>query len=208
LAKKGRGPQPSVFVPKNPQKYRGRGQIILRSNHERYYAAMLDQRVDVIQWTSEPKEFGIHYPDPKKNGAMSVYWPDFLVLLLTEDKQIKTLLVELKPVEQTFLEAARTEEQKREVARNYSKWAAAMAFCERRGWEFVVRCENDTYGSLGKPLGKLSGQFLHKSMITKVKRTAVKPKVAKKNVVKAAKKPGPPKRPVRPARPARPSRRP
>ena len=71
---------------------------------------------------------------------------DFLVVLKTVDgKQVKKI-IEVKPVKESVLEAAKTKKDKLAVIVNQSKWAAAKKFAQDNGMEFEIITEIQLFG--------------------------------------------------------------
>lgn len=135
-----------VFKPINPQKYKGDPtRIIYRSRWELMFMSNLDSRSDVIQWSSE--EIIVPYRSPLDNKTHR-YFPDFWVKAKQVDGTIKECLIEIKPFYQTqkpkvTKNANRNISEAKTYAINSTKWDYARAYCEQRGWEFIVVTEKD-----------------------------------------------------------------
>ena len=135
-----------VFKPINPQKYKGDPtRIIYRSRWELMFMSNLDSRPDVIQWSSE--EIIVPYRSPLDNKTHR-YFPDFWVKAKQVDGTIKECLIEIKPFYQTqkpkvTKNANRNISEAKTYAINSTKWDYARAYCEQRGWEFIVVTEKD-----------------------------------------------------------------
>jgi hypothetical protein len=135
-----------VFKPINPQKYKGDPtRIIYRSRWELMFMSNLDSRPDVIQWSSE--EIIVPYRSPLDN-KIHRYFPDFWVKAKQVDGTIKECLIEIKPFYQTqkpkvTKNANRNISEAKTYAINSTKWDYARAYCEQRGWEFIVVTEKD-----------------------------------------------------------------
>ena len=91
-----------------------------RSGYELSVYEILDQDQDVIGFSEEP--FKIPYIT---DGRQHEYIPDLIVKMYNN----KTLVIEIKPSNQTTLEV------------NKDKWRSADAACKARGWEFLVLTE-------------------------------------------------------------------
>jgi len=133
------------FLPKNPSKYIGDvNKITYRSLWERRVMRYFDETDAVVAWGSE--EFNIPYRSPVDN-RMHRYFPDFIVKVRSRTGEIKTLVVEVKPLSQSSAPAVQKKITKRyitEVMRwgvNEAKWKAAKEFCDDRKWEFQVWTE-------------------------------------------------------------------
>lgn len=99
------------------------------------------------EWGSE--ELIIPYRS-EVDGKIHRYFPDFVAKMRQPDGTKKILLLEVKPHSQTLVPVIKKSKRKKtmmnEIATysvNQSKWAAARAFCEDRGWEFKVLTEYD-----------------------------------------------------------------
>ncbi len=132
------------FSPRNPDKYKGNAkQIVYRSGWEARFMAYLDRDSNVILWSSE--EIIVPYRDPFDIKKIRRYFVDFYV----EYKDGTKLLIEIKPYKQTIPPAKTKGKNGRMLKEtmtylvNKSKWEAAHAFCEKRGWEFKILTEKD-----------------------------------------------------------------
>ena len=99
-----------------------RGVTYLRSSYESKYARMLDEDVEVVEWTHEPFRIPYMFEGYAKN-----YIPDFLVKYENGTDQ----LVEVKP---KILS---------ESPVNLAKSLAAKKWCEANDAKYVVVCEAD-----------------------------------------------------------------
>jgi hypothetical protein len=133
------------FSPKNPKKYRGDPtNIIFRSLWELRVMKYLDENVNIIEWCSE--EIAIPYISPVDNRRHR-YFPDFIVRVRSSDGNIKTLMLEVKPKQQTQepkVQKKKTRKYLTEVMTwgvNQAKWAAAREYCLDKGWSFMLITE-------------------------------------------------------------------
>jgi hypothetical protein len=133
------------FIPKNPKKYIGdHTNIIYRSSWEARVMDKLDKSDWCIAWASE--ELIIPYVSPV-DGRRHRYFPDFLVKYQDKTGIQKTMLIEVKPDNQTKPPAIPKRKTKRFIQEvmtygvNQAKWAAAEEYCLDRGWEFRVLTE-------------------------------------------------------------------
>ena len=132
------------FVPKNPEKYVGTGNIRYRSSWEMVFCQFCDNNPKVLQWASESIQ--IPYRNPL-TGKQTIYVPDFLVIYQSKGKKI-TELIEIKPKAQTMItEKTRSARDKASIAVNSCKWQAAQIWCKRMGISFRVITENDIFYS-------------------------------------------------------------
>jgi len=59
-------------------------------------------------------------------------------------------LVEVKPMAETVLEAAKTQKHKMAFALNQCKWAAAKKWCKANGIQFRVITEHQIFSNIKK----------------------------------------------------------
>jgi len=142
MAKKYQG----KFKPKNPGKYRGNPtQITYRSSWELKFMVFLDTHDSIVEWASE--ELAIPYWCSIRRSRHR-YFVDFWVRKRNKDGLIETMLIEIKPEKQTK-PPKKTMKRERLIYEtatyrvNTSKWAAAKAFCEERGWKFMILTEKE-----------------------------------------------------------------
>lgn len=141
-----------LFKAKNPKKYAGNANnIVYRSSWELGYMMQLDHDDDVTVWASE--ELVVHYISPIDQRPHR-YYPDFMV----KRKSGKIEMVEIKPLKETKLPEATTNRRKliREsmtFAKNQAKWKAAKAYCDERGWKFVILTEVQLFSGGSKSSG-------------------------------------------------------
>lgn len=136
-----------IFKPLNPKKYKGDPtRIVWRSSWELKVMTSFDSNPNVLEWSSE--ELIISYVD-KTDKKRHRYFPDFVIKFRHKDGTIKTRVIEVKPANQVAPPERKNKTEKRfllEVltyGKNTSKWAAAEAFCAKRGWEFKILTEHD-----------------------------------------------------------------
>lgn len=136
-------PKQGIFKPKHPEKYRGDPKrIVYRSWLEFKVMRRLDERDDVVWWASE--EQAIPYYNPVKKRPAR-YFPDVICAFRQPDGSEQVWMVEIKPAKECvppkwgkrrnrrkFIAEGYTYEQ------NQAKWAAAEAFCRKRGWRWTV----------------------------------------------------------------------
>jgi len=134
------------FKPNNPKKYRGDPtNIIYRSRWESRFMSYLDSHTEVIEWASE--EFSIPYKSPI-DGRVHRYFPDFYVKTKSSDGTIVESVIEIKPLYQTK-EPKPNKNKNRYLTEvktymiNSSKWRYAQAYCDQKGWKFIIVTEKD-----------------------------------------------------------------
>ena len=134
------------FKPKNPRKYKGDPtNIVWRSRWEVKFMSFLDNNTNVLEWSSE--EHIIPYRSPL-DGKVHRYFPDFYVKVKQVDGSIKESIIEIKPHHQT-LEPKQNKNKNKYLTEvktyviNSTKWTAAEAYCNSRGWKFSVVTEKE-----------------------------------------------------------------
>jgi hypothetical protein len=140
----------TVFVPRNPKKYRGIGPIILRSQWEGVFARWCDNNPDVIEWASE--SVAIPYYDPVRRKARQ-YYPDFIIKVRGADKREGTWLVEIKPYKEVMKPDNKNNKSLKSklyenttYMTNIAKWRAVTDFCKKRGMQFRIITEKELFG--------------------------------------------------------------
>lgn len=132
-----------IFIPKNPQKYAGRGSIRYRSSWELKFMNFLDENPSIKNWASE--SIAIPYKNPIENKTKS-YVPDFFIVYEDINKKLHAEIVEIKPHKETSFEAAgKNTRNQVQAAINQAKWSAAKNFCDRQGMQFRIITENDMF---------------------------------------------------------------
>jgi hypothetical protein len=128
-------------------KYSGNYPIILKSSWEEAFAIRYcDFNPDCLEWAYEPCR--IPYFDPI-SGRQTIYLPDFLISVKTNDGGINTSLIEIKPLKESLKEYAKSDVDQAIVLRNMAKWNAAMAWCQRRGnVKFLVLTEAELFPNI------------------------------------------------------------
>jgi hypothetical protein len=135
-----------IYTPKNPEKYIGRNHINFRSSWEYKFCHFCDSNDRILQWNSE--SITIDYIDPADN-KWHRYYPDFLIKLVDKNGQVKTLLIEIKPIKET-VEPKRPKKISKSYVeslntyhKNQAKWDAARIFCKKNDIEFQILTEQD-----------------------------------------------------------------
>lgn len=135
------------FKPKNPQKYKGDPtEIIYRSGWELKFMLYLDSRKEVITWGSE--EIIIPYRSPI-DGKIHRYFPDFIVTQINKEGKKETLVIEVKPYNQTIPPKKTSKITRKFLTEvktwgtNEAKWKAADEYCKDRGWIFRIFTEKE-----------------------------------------------------------------
>ncbi len=121
--------------------YTGKVHCVTVPNHIVYV-----RRNGKCAWCGQCYEpWRIPYRDPV-TGRQTIYIPDFLMSFQSPGGQIKTALIEIKPLHEALREHARNVKDAMQVDRNLAKWEAAIGWCQRRGnVEFVVLTEAEMF---------------------------------------------------------------
>jgi len=134
------------FKPLNPHKYKGNPtKIMYRSSLELRCMTHFDIHPSIIWWQSE--EVIVPYRSPI-DGKIHRYFPDFIV----NTKNKETIMIEVKPLAQTFEPKKQKTPTKRYISEVYTwgvnsaKWSAAEEYCKDRKWKFQIMTEKDIYG--------------------------------------------------------------
>lgn len=137
---------------KNPQKYKGRRPVTMRSGWEIKFALQyLDVNESVLEWNSE--EVVIPYICGT-DGKRHRYFMDFWFKGKTTDGRVKEFLVEVKPsnqVEEPKIPKRKTAGYWKSVTsyvKNQSKWKATRQLVEQqqqngKDIEFLILTEKD-----------------------------------------------------------------
>jgi hypothetical protein len=131
-----------VFVPTNPNKYVGRGNIRYRSGWEHAFMRFCDTNDHILQWASESVRIPYQHP---LTGKSTTYVPDFLITYRTRNNKVCAELIEIKPKKQSVLEAKMNDRDRAIVAINYAKWDAAQKWCRKQGLVFRVITEDQIF---------------------------------------------------------------
>lgn len=134
------------FSPKNPNKYRGDARnIIYRSSWEKKVMSYLDTHPDILWWASE--ELVVPYISPLDNRPHR-YFVDFVLEKKKRDGTKEIVAIEVKPSAQTKppKKSKNTKKMINEQVTymvNQAKWEACQAFCDQKGWRFVILTEKE-----------------------------------------------------------------
>lgn len=137
--------QQGKFKPKNPEKCLNKDSLTYRSSWELIVMSKCDLHPCVLKWGSEIIK--IPYINPLTN-TQKMYIPDFFIQYIDVKKNIRNMLIEVKPIKETLEESAKTKYDKLCLLINRSKWASASKFCQLSGIEFKILSENDLFGGL------------------------------------------------------------
>ena len=136
----------SRYKPENPRKYKGDYKnIICRSSWERKFCRWCDLNESILEWGSE--EFFIPYRAP--DGRVRRYFPDFIMKVKESNGQVKTYVIEVKPLKQT-----KPPKKKKRITKSYiyecttyavnqAKWKAADEWCKDHKIEFKIITEKE-----------------------------------------------------------------
>lgn len=130
------------FQPTNPKKYVGKKTPTYRSSWEHTVMTFFDKNPAILQWASE----AIHVPYRNPfTGKNTIYVPDFFILYIDKAGKQHAEIIEVKPMKETTLEAAKSTRDKAAAILNMAKWQAARAYCAAQGLTFRVVTEADLF---------------------------------------------------------------
>ena len=145
-----------LYIPKNKDKVlklNNQGGLYYRSGLEKKAMIFFDYSDKVIRWSAEG--FKVDYVktdwDNDKQGLVSSkhnYYPDFYYEMKKSDGSIVKVVAEVKPHSETvepILKENATVKQLKNFEyslkmwnKNLSKWKYMIAFCEKKGFEFII----------------------------------------------------------------------
>ena len=134
-----------IYVPKNPQKYVGKGPIRFLSAYELLFFRFCDNNPNVQEWVSEG--IIIPYISPLDNRTHK-YYTDGAMVIKEGDKFVK-YLIEIKPSKQVSAPVAGKKKKKTLLQENMTyivnqaKWNAAQAYADRNGFKFQILTEKE-----------------------------------------------------------------
>lgn len=134
------------YVPKNPDKYVGDiTKIRYMSSWELRVHQFFDNNSNVILWGSETVI--IPYLKPT-TGKIHRYFVDYWVQFRDKNGNIRTELIEVKPLAQTKSPRKNHKHALYEqltYAINVAKWTAASQYAKSKGWTFRLVTENSIF---------------------------------------------------------------
>jgi hypothetical protein len=138
----------SEYIPKNPEKYKGRYPIIIRSSWERMFCQWIDVNMNVISWASETHT--VPYYDPVQMKYRR-YYPDFWMKVKTKDG-FEEYLIEVKPKKETEPPKSVGNKSKKTKLHqeatwltNKAKFEAAEKYCKKMGYIFKLITEKELF---------------------------------------------------------------
>jgi hypothetical protein len=126
----------------NAHKYVGKGTPRYRSGWEHTFMHFCDHNDHVVNWASEPVRIPYRHPI---HGKTTMYVPDFIVVYRGPQNTTKAELIEIKPKNQSILEANMKDSQRAIIAINYAKWASAQKWAKQNGLGFRVITEDQIF---------------------------------------------------------------
>ena len=136
----------SKYKPETPRKYKGDYRnIICRSSWDGKFCRWCDLNESILEWGSE--EFFIPYRAP--DGRVRRYFPDFIMKVKETNGEVKTYVIEVKPLKQTRPPKKRKRVTKSYIyecttyAVNQAKWKAADEWCKDHKIEFKIITEKE-----------------------------------------------------------------
>lgn len=143
-----KGKKQEIFVPRNPEKYKGSYPILIRSSWERMFSQWLDANPLVLEWSSE--SLTIPYYDPLKRKTRR-YYPDFFIKVLNNNNKAVSYVVEVKPEHELYPPKKGNKSKKTIMwqeatyVTNQAKWKAAENYCKKMGHHFKIITENQLF---------------------------------------------------------------
>lgn len=107
---------------------------------------MCDDHPNILQWGSEV--IRIPYFNPILNKA-TTYVPDFLIVYVDRNGKNHSEVIEIKPLKETNILAAKTKRDAIAIAINMAKWQAAELWCKKNGMRFRIMTENSIFRQAG-----------------------------------------------------------
>lgn len=131
-----------IFKPKNPEKYAGTRNPRYRSSWELTFMQFCDNNPSILNWASESIKIPYRHP---LTGKSTVYVPDFFILYEDKTGRKRAEIIEIKPSSQTFIEEAKSVNNKAALIVNYAKWEAAKKWAEKNKCYFRIVTEKDIF---------------------------------------------------------------
>lgn len=136
-----------VYKP-STKKYKGRSNPVYRSSWELKFFRWCDNNPNVLEWTSE--SVVIPYTSPL-SGRTHRYFVDNTVTIKEGDNTVR-YLIEIKPKKQTKKPTKHGNKKESTILyenmtyiKNQAKWAAAEAWCKKRGYRFQIITEDQLF---------------------------------------------------------------
>lgn len=132
-----------IYKPQNPEKWVST-QIVYRSSWEYIFSKWADLNPNVTKVASE--EIIIPY-FLETDQKMHRYYPDYLLEFKDKNDIIRTVLIEVKPYNETKPPIKGRKSDKRFInesltyEKNVAKWKAAKAWCKEKNIEFMIITE-------------------------------------------------------------------
>lgn len=152
------------FIPVNKDKVmklNTQGGVYYRSGWEKRIMTWLDNNESIVMWGAEcliiPYQM-THFDNGETKLKKHSYYPDFYYEIRSEDGNSKKVVVEVKPqkeyqmvldltqgrmnVPKEGLKKLRSFEYDLKMAyKNKSKWETMIAWCNKKGYEFIIITE-------------------------------------------------------------------
>jgi len=139
-----------TFVPKLPEKYKGRYPIVVRSTWELEFMKWCDMNPQIVEWSSE--SIKIPYYDPIR-FKRRYYYPDFMIKVINSKDNIVSYIIEVKPHKETVPPKKSGRKTRKTVLyehrtykTNQAKWNAARDYANKLGFQFKIFTERELFG--------------------------------------------------------------
>jgi hypothetical protein len=135
-----------LYKPINSKKYKGGTYAVYRSGYELKFFRWCDTNSRVLEWGSE--NYVVPYLSPL-DGRYHRYFVDNYVKLQIGENKTEKYLIEIKPYIQTFKPEKGNKRnstflyEAKTYVTNQAKWDAAKAFCDKKGFKFLILTEKE-----------------------------------------------------------------
>ena len=155
------------YIPQNKDKVlklNTEGGVYYRSSWEKKIMFWMDMKPEIFQWGAECLEIPYqmtHFDNGDTKIKSHRYYPDFFYRMRLADGTLKEVVVEVKPqkeydmviqlnegkfanVPETSLKKLKSFEYDLKMAyKNKNKWETMIAWCNKKGYDFIIITENN-----------------------------------------------------------------
>lgn len=138
------------YYVKHPEKTGGLKVIQFKSKLEKAMMCYCDDNPKILHWIYEPST-PIRYRDYSKYdekthgyGKVRRYYIDFLLTIVTPERLLKKVWVEVKSIKETKQPGINASDKDKETwIKNNCKWSAAKKLAESAGAKFLIITEHE-----------------------------------------------------------------
>jgi len=142
-----------IYYVSHPEKTGGVRAFQFKSRLEKAMMCYCDANDKVLRWVYEPNT-PIRYEDfsqfdvkRNKYGKPRKYYVDFILTIITPNKLLKTVWVEIKSLRETQQPGINASDMDKQTwIKNNCKWDAARKMCKSIGAEFHIITERELSG--------------------------------------------------------------